>query len=656
MFPFLNSLVKLEAPMFAPPPRTDRTVRILAFSDWRVQNYEPLLRFLESGPGIDVILYGGDDLKRLRANPKLVTLLAGYCTTQRLLFVAGNDDRPEDRDWLVSTGYSHNLDHEPFIFGELAFCGLEGTTDGRGPIQHSERHVSTRLAQHLKAIAGHSARRSPPQLIIVSHAPPSGILDLAIRFSERRTGRGIGSGSLRHFLDRKSALLTICGHVHLCGGQQEELPNGNLVLNIASHDDPGAEGRLALIDVLPQSKPSITLFSTKDLHEQDDLLLLHQVGAESAQRLRARGITSLTDISEENRDRMRIPGAYDWQISRWIRQAALLRSGHATLEITEHRHMRFLEERHFVTWDIETDLAQKRIWVIGAHDTSTGEKQQFFNPDDELDCVRRFLSWMAERPNAIPISYNGNRLETRTLSFVLQRHGLPDPCSLVERDIDLCDRLQSRCVHSYRVPFQLKQFASALGFRFRHTDLDGMKVGRAFEDYLRGQHTPDWKKLLEYNQDDVHATTYVLDRLRACIRSRAGNVDGQTSWAFMSTPGLELCPPGRRGREPSGLGSGKQGMYADTPAVRPSLSPGQVALQRGKPQTPREELHQAAALAKLGRLPLNNQITVKRFLDEIRKHKDLWAVVSSMGIRDFAAILSRGSSIERTSAESTIGR
>lgn len=515
----------LQLPNFAPlafvPPRPERCVRILALSDWRTQDWGAVLRFLDTGPGVDVILYGGDDLDRLLNPSNLVSELASRCTTKRILFVAGNDDSPEDRDRLAASPWAHNLDREPFLLEGLAICGLEASTDGLGLIQHTERRVTTRLTRHLATITQQAKRRSPRRLILVSHAPPKRILDSAIRFSENGLARSIGSSNLRKFLDGNQVLLTICGHVHLCGGQQHQLSNGNIVLNIASHDNPRSEGRLALIDVRPRRKPSILRFSTNELQEKDELLLLHQVGSARAECLRSRGIVSLQSITNENRERLRVPGVADWHIDRWIRQAALLRSGRATFEVIDHEQMRFLSGHHFVTWDIETDLAQKRIWLIGAHDTQTGETVQFFDPDDEAKCVGRFLEWMAQRPSAVPLSYSGTRLETRALRVVMARHGLIDPCGIVQRDIDLCERLQNRCVHSFGVPFRLKELAVALGFHFRHTDLDGMQVGMAFEEYLRSRCPPDWHRLLEYNEDDVMATTHICARVQAMCSTPA---------------------------------------------------------------------------------------------------------------------------------------
>lgn len=501
------------------PPRPKRAVRILALSDWRVQDYRPLLRFLDTKTEIDLIVYAGDDLARLLADDTLVTQLASHCAAQRLLFVAGNDDLPEDRDRLRGIESAHDLEQEPFFFKGIAVCGLEGTTDGMGRLQHTERSVLQRLSRHMEVIRRRFAQRRSSSIVLVSHAPPRGVLDHSIRFSATGAARDIGSPTLRRYLDENRVPLTICGHVHLCGGQQEQFANQNLVLNIASHDDPKAEGRLALIDLSPGQSPKLLLFSTRDLHEEDELLLLHQVSVPRAEELRSQGIVSLDQVTEQNRERLRVSGTGNWHLDRWIRQAALLQSGRAAIEIIEPDKLRFLDRPRFVTWDIETDLAQRRIWLIGALDTHTGEFRQFFDPDDEPRCVGGFLSWMAERPDAVPISYSNSRLESRALGAVLRRHGLTDEADVINRDIDLCQQLENRCIQSFRVPFRLKEFAPALGFRFRHTDLDGMAVGRAFERYLSSREVPNWGKLHEYNEDDVRATLHILGRLQVLYRS-----------------------------------------------------------------------------------------------------------------------------------------
>lgn len=54
-----------------------------------------------------------------------------------------------------------------------------------------------------------------------------------------------------------------------------------------------------------------------------------------------------------------------------------------------------------------------------------------------------------------------------------------------------------------------------------------------------------------------------------------------------------------------------------------------------------EDARSQAALAAFRRLHPTNDITVAQFLDQLQGHKDMWAVVRTLGIADFAAALAR---------------
>ncbi len=52
-----------------------------------------------------------------------------------------------------------------------------------------------------------------------------------------------------------------------------------------------------------------------------------------------------------------------------------------------------------------------------------------------------------------------------------------------------------------------------------------------------------------------------------------------------------------------------------------------------------EDVRRKAALSTINNLRLNNRVTVDQFVSSIQKHKDVWAVVSTMGIIDLAMAL-----------------
>ncbi len=59
-------------------------------------------------------------------------------------------------------------------------------------------------------------------------------------------------------------------------------------------------------------------------------------------------------------------------------------------------------------------------------------------------------------------------------------------------------------------------------------------------------------------------------------------------------------------------------------------------------QTVNEDVRRVAALATFHRLRPSNDVTVEEFLTSLQAHEELWAVVSSLGIVEFAQALAGG--------------
>ena len=492
-------------------------IRILAFSDWRTQDYDDLLTFSKREPDYDLVIYSGDDLDRLIEAGDTIEEIVSRSKAKRLLFVAGNDDTSSDKALLNNFAFAHDLHEAPFFFQGVAFFGVEGTTDGKGFIQHTEDGVKKKLFDHVETITAKTKGRKMNS-VLVSHAPPEGVLDSAMRYSENGFARSIGSKSVRAFLEKNKISLTICGHVHLFGGRQQKLDNGNCVLNIASHDDPGAVGKIALIDLFPSGSVEIHHYNT-NTYGISELRRLSEVGHKRAKELRCNGIIDLSDVIPENREKLQIRGVGVRLVHKWILQAKLIHSNFCGFYILNPKSMGFLDDPGHIIWDIETDLSQTRIWLIGAHDTVTDELSQFFNLDDERDCLIQFLEWINSRRVLTPVSYSGTRFDARIVANALKRYGLKDLNNFIGRDIDLCAKLRYNCISTLQ-SIGLKTAARELGYKFKHPDIDGFTVGEAFSRYLNDKESPaNWKDYIEYNEDDVLATLFIFNKLKKTIQN-----------------------------------------------------------------------------------------------------------------------------------------
>jgi Icc-related predicted phosphoesterase len=172
----------------------------------------------------------------------------------------------------------YNVHGTPLVIGKYAVIGNEGSPldheFGRmGAVTYSEESI----ARHLQ-LAAKSTRGKV--LIVLSHCPPRGALDLAIRYGTRP----IGSTAFRKFLmPRKNVPLVVCGHVHYCGGQSKRLKRST-VINVASHDDFGAPGRIAIIEIRAGKVRGL------EWHNLWELVSVGGIGESRAARLRNSGI------------------------------------------------------------------------------------------------------------------------------------------------------------------------------------------------------------------------------------------------------------------------------------------------------------------------------------------------------------------------------
>ena len=273
----LKSLEAVGSPI--QKPFESNVLRIVAFSDYRVQDICLLVDFIKGlQPRPNLILYAGDDVERFHSEKGNFFEQLAMLATHGLCAVLGND--PPERKYEIhervskipdpTTGqprilrlmipkgpipntktlrrsirgtHVYNVHERPLVLGEYAVIGNEGAPldeefGEMGAVIYSEQSI----ARHLQLAANRVQGKS---LIVLSHCPPRGVLDRAIRYGKRH----IGSNALRRFLEkRKTVPLVVSGHVHSCGAQAKKCKH-SIVVNAASHDNVGAPGRVALIEL-----------------------------------------------------------------------------------------------------------------------------------------------------------------------------------------------------------------------------------------------------------------------------------------------------------------------------------------------------------------------------------------------------------------------
>ncbi|HKV25090.1 MAG TPA: ribonuclease H-like domain-containing protein [Candidatus Acidoferrum sp.] len=483
------------------------TLRFLAFSDYRVQDHSLLLAFAKAlNPRPDLILYAGDDIERFHNNPGNTLEELARASTLGLCAVIGNDAPSHSNGnarfrlldevmWNRSQIRGKNVlnVHEtPLVIGDYAVIGNEGAPldenlGAVGTISYPEELIATHLKLAAKSVKG-------KRLIVLSHSPPRNALDTAIRFGRRP----IGSKALRKFLNRRSDVcLVVCGHVHSCGARTKRL-NRCHVVNAASHDDRGAPGRIAIIDIQNGQVQNI------EWHQLWELASIPGIGEARESMLRNSGISDLSQLRAIEDEGLREILKCGRSEAAAIRNRALALINQKTV-LQRRIEVPSAGRRAFI--DIETDLACKWIWLIGLHVESENRTFSFFARalQDEKRMLAEFLAFADRYPDLPFFSFSNSRTEERMLSQRLAAHDLP--VTHVARVRDLYSEIHSCAAFPLQGSMGLKAIAAWCGFKPR-TALDGFQAA-----HLYGSGNVDLRtkqKLLRYNEDDVLALKHVI--------------------------------------------------------------------------------------------------------------------------------------------------
>lgn len=480
-------------------------LRIVAFSDYRVQDVELFIEELEKlRPAPDLILYAGDDIRRFRppGGRNLFEIIASHAT-HGLCAIAGNDDEPSVRK-LISGKSVFNVHSSPIGVGNFLVVGIEGAPvrrdlKGFGYILHSETEITAQLKRGKR-------RAGQRRLIILSHTPPAETLDHAQRFSIDGRPRSIGSRALKTFLRRnKKVDLVVCGHVHRCGGTHKKVGH-SMVVNAANHDDESAVGRFAVIDMDETGRCSV------EWREIRETSVVPGIGPATSNRLRQIGIRTVEELSAVSLDVLRGVRYLGHSPEVLKARARAMKEGRAIL--LKPLPLRAGSE---IFLDIETDLWQKYIWLIGVCLGRNGKYTSFFanRPEEEKEILLQFLKFASRHKSADYLSLSGCAFEHHVISKRLAYHQLDK--AVCERIVDLHWTLQFTVAlptTSYRV----KDVGTFFGYRYKHPDLDGYQVASLYErryQSLRGAKSRQAlaRKLLEYNEDDVRCLPHIMNAI-----------------------------------------------------------------------------------------------------------------------------------------------
>lgn len=519
-------------------------MRILAFSDWRIQNIEKLIeyiRVLDKKP--DIIIYGGDDLERFNKRsdsdedlpirmPRKANLLKEVYSKKfpsknyyeelaslskyGLLAIAGNDNPP----FIVNTISGEkvfDIHKKPFLLERYVFVGIEGATKPPGLLLHSEENVLSKLN---KIIEDYPDK----EIIIVSHAPPFKILDVGIRFGVNN----IGSISLRKFIDEyyKHIKIVFCGHAHSQGGK-EVIHNGITVLNCASHDNTGEPGKICTVDLLENIEIKWDLIYEWGVNQKevDDLMKVPLVGHKRAKALMDMGVKNIEQLarfdSECDVSKYR---CFDEGVLDLIKNYAKAIMSNKPIIVS--RHPFFEGKNNIYFFDSEYDPAGTKngpfgIFLLGIMDIHGETKQLFLDdPIDEKKMLDEFNNWLIkERP--MLVSYSSSSADKPHLINAFVRLGI-STVELKNSFFDLfCDCIftQKKEKQFIFLPMTGSKSAKEVSVLLGYKELENMEISNgkeALNKYKQFTETKNNKikeDLLNYNKTDLERTKIIFDKI-----------------------------------------------------------------------------------------------------------------------------------------------
>jgi Icc-related predicted phosphoesterase len=366
----------------------------------------------------DLIVYAGDDVRRFRPTLR-INYFERLAALSRfgLVAVAGNDDGAKARD-LITGRRVYEVHRTPVLLGNLLIVGLDGAPRRAGIRSlGSPLHTEAEIDAHVRAAL--SLRRDA-EALIVSHAPPFGVLDASVRYGASR----IGSTSLRHLVSEiRRVRVVVCGHSHASGGRMAWLGNATGV-NAATHDRAHDRIRVAWCTwerAAGARRPDVWFDVVRPY---EDLMQIDGIHEAHCERLWNAGVRTLGALARTTPARVgRVIGWRPEAVARYVHLARARRLG-----VPQPMAPFRAPPSPRVYFDIETDPwgGNRFCWLVGVYDEATDDFRQFVAeaPDKEARMLRAFAAYCRTLRGRPLVAYSGSDFDRQKTLKRLSAHGI----------------------------------------------------------------------------------------------------------------------------------------------------------------------------------------------------------------------------------------
>ncbi|KKR21548.1 MAG: hypothetical protein UU46_C0036G0010 [Candidatus Uhrbacteria bacterium GW2011_GWD1_41_16] len=249
--------------------------------------------------------------------------------------------------------------------------------------------------------------------------------------------------------------------------------------------------------------------------ECDDLSLLNRLWRSEADSIREAGIGTLSTLAlASNQQLNSVVGVPHDRMVFLQQQAKALKENKVIklhkIELPEAGEVELVV-------DIESDPLRDLHYLIGVLKIADGQEtyHQFFAKDEsETEGMwRDFVAFLQKYPTAKVYHYGW--YETDVFRRTVAKFGAPSTVDeqLTVRGVDILPIFRESVI--FPLPFySLKDIAKHLGFSWRTADASGLDSVLWFHDYCQTGDSAALQKIVDYNEDDVRATWFIMQWAR----------------------------------------------------------------------------------------------------------------------------------------------
>jgi len=282
------------------------------------------------------------------------------------------------------------------------------------------------------------------------------------------------------------------------------------IANVSSHDSLGAKGNFALIDFDLDCSPHIQWSDTYQLIDTNSIRHLHGIGDKKALQFKRVRIKTIQDFAKiKNLKKL----SQKMKFSQYFLEKMQLKA-RSVIENKVFQISEFiLPQIDLIFSDIETDLACKKVWLIGI--LHNGNFTQFFakNWKEEKSMLMNFLTFLEKKHNFTLVSFSGTGFDRNVVHRALVRQNLDSDFFFSLPHIDLCQLIRRSFIFPNQ-SYALKNLGAYLEYPFEHPDLSGLGVALEYHNHLKEKRNLD-SRVLEYNKDDVSILPYIIEKIKS---------------------------------------------------------------------------------------------------------------------------------------------